>query len=65
MNSINRNFDNALRIRVITKALKGATRIGPSQIRMDIAIVTTAKSPEEARALLEAFGMPFEKPEKS
>ena len=31
---------------------------------MDIVIVTTAKSPQEARALLQGFGMPFER-EKS
>jgi large subunit ribosomal protein L5 len=29
---------------------------------MDVVIVTTAKSPERSRALLEAFGMPFERP---
>ncbi len=29
---------------------------------MDITIVTTARNAEEARALLEAFGFPFEKP---
>ena len=28
---------------------------------MDIIIVTTAKTDEEARALLDAFGMPFKK----
>ena len=28
---------------------------------MDVAIVTTARTPEQARALLEAFGLPFEK----
>ena len=28
---------------------------------MDIAFVTSAKTPQETRALLEAFGMPFEK----
>lgn len=31
---------------------------------MDVTIATTAKTPEEARALLEGFGMPFEKPAK-
>jgi large subunit ribosomal protein L5 len=28
---------------------------------MDIVIVTTAKTDQEGRALLEAFGMPFKK----
>ena len=28
---------------------------------MDVTIATTAKTPQEARALLEGFGMPFEK----
>ena len=32
---------------------------------MDVTIVTTAESPEQVQALLEAFGMPFEKPERS
>lgn len=32
---------------------------------LDIAIVTTAERPEETRALLEGFGMPFEKSEKA
>lgn len=32
---------------------------------MDIIIVTTAKTPKETRALLDGFGMPFEKAEKS
>ena len=30
---------------------------------MDVVIVTTSKTTEEARALLSAFGMPFEKPQ--
>lgn len=29
---------------------------------MDIVLVTNAKTPQETRALLEGFGMPFEKP---
>lgn len=32
---------------------------------MDIIIVTTAKTPQETRALLDGFGMPFEKADKS
>ena len=30
---------------------------------MDIVVVTTARSDDEARALLEGFGMPFRKPQ--
>lgn len=29
---------------------------------MDVTLATTAKTPQEARALLEGFGVPFEKP---